>query len=67
MLLPSISHLPPNCGTMSEIWVPIREISCVPIEKNMSLPQTTRVSSRRKTAIGRGKLMSVLFLALSVS
>ena len=35
--------------------------------KKASLPQTTLESSRRKTAMGRGKFIRVLFLAFSAS
>ena len=54
-------------GTVSEMLAS-RRVPVLPhMSKNISLPQTMRESPRRKTAIGRGKFISVLFFAFSVS
>ena len=66
-VLPSSSHLPEKPGTVSAMLAS-RRVPVLPhMSKNISLPQTMRESPRRKTAIGRGKFISVLFFAFSVS
>ena len=66
-VLPSSSHLPLKPGTMSSMRASKRAPVTPHMSKNTWLAQTMRESLSENTAIGRGKFISVLFLAVSAS